>query len=363
MTSADITRELRGTRPVAPEALRERVRTIVAAEPPARPAFGARLAALLPRGCRSALVLVPAAVLGVAVAAGVVQLVRPDGSADVAAPATTAPSLRSSAPTDDAAESTPPAAKTDGATAGAGGVTPSTAAPALPAPSTDRAQRTAVSLALEVDDPEALSAAAQRTIVAIRALGGYLVTVQVGTSTSGSASIVARVPAGRVQDAVARLSALGRITSQNVQIDDLQASLDDVERQMAVLRRRIAAITAQLDAGGLSTDERTRLERTRQALRDELAHDRRSGQAIRGEAAYATIDLQIRTPEERQVVPPPPSRIDRALDDMARILAVEGIVLLYVLVVLVPLALAGGLLWTAVRLLGRRGRDRLLEAS
>lgn len=368
-TQADVTRELRASRPLAPDALRESVRRIVTAEPPPRPAYGARLAALLPRTRRSFLVLVPTAAVAVALAAGLVQLARPDGPvAEVAAPAerarpekssaTTSPSMPSAAATENGAldglaqRGAPalPAAKSGAAASG------------LPAPAPDRAQRTSVSLALEVADADALSIATRRAISATRALGGYLVSVSYGSSTGGAATLVARVPSDRVQDAIAQLSDLGKLTSQSVQIDDLQASLDEVARQSAVLRRRIAAIGAQLDDPTLASAERARLEAARRSLRDELAGAGRSGRAIRGEAALATFQVEIRTAERHETVPAPPTRFDRAVDDAVGILAVEGAVLLYGLVLLGPLLLGASAVWLAVRGLGRRGRDRLLGA-
>ncbi|MBM3678831.1 MAG: DUF4349 domain-containing protein, partial [Actinobacteria bacterium] len=232
----------------------------------------------------------------------------------------------------------------------------------VPAPAADRAQRVSATLSLEVKDTDALSAATQRAISTTRALGGYLLTVSYGSGESGAASLVLKVPSGRVQEALAELSALGTITSQNVQIDDLQESLDAANRRINVLRKRIASITAKLEGTSLSTDERTGLEVTLQSLRDELAGNRQSAQAIRGEAAFATIRVDLRTEAEEEVVPVAPSRVDRAVDDAVRILAIEGIVLLYALVVAVPLLLVGGLLWVAFRGLGRRSRERLLEA-
>lgn len=370
MTSADITRELRATRPVAPEPLRERVRTIVTAEPPARPSVGARLAALRPRGRRQLLVLVPAAAMTVALAAGVVQLVRPGDRASVAVPATTSDTFRSSAP----ASSGSDAAAADSAVTGRAGATEAAPAyekqaaggAALTAPSPvapDRAQRTSVRLALETPDTDALAAAAQRAIATTRALGGYVVTSQVGTAETGSAALVVKIPSDRVQDAIARFSSLGSVTAQDVRVDDLQASLDEVNRQTAILRKRIATITAQLEGTGLTSDERASLESTLRSLRDELAGSRRSSQAIRGEAAYATVELSITTERKEEAVPAAPSRIDRALDDVTGILAIEGIVLLYAAVIVLPLALAAAALRLAGRALGRRGRDRLLEAS
>ena len=87
--------------------------------------------------------------------------------------------------------------------------------------------------ASQVADTDALSTATQDALQITRSLGGYVVIVSVRRrhETTGPPSLTLRVPVGEcVQDAIARLSALGTIVSQQVQIDDLQEALDALDR-------------------------------------------------------------------------------------------------------------------------------------
>src|SRR5678815_4932934 len=111
-----------------------------------------------------------------------------------------------------------------------------------PAPFAGRAQRYSASLTLSVEDTDALSEATQRALSIARDLGGYVLSVQYATGTEGAASLTLRVPSTRAADAVTRLSALGTILAQNVQIDDLQESLDTLEGQLERLQAQIAAL-------------------------------------------------------------------------------------------------------------------------
>ncbi len=372
MTPADVTAELRGARPVAPDLVRERVRAIVATDPEPRPTVGARLSALRPQRRRTFLALVPVAAAGVALAAGVVALVRP---ADT--PTTFAVAAGSTSPTESVPRSRPDRTAADApaidSAQGRSSLTlpapaAKTAAPAaaerdgLPTTDASRAQRTSVALALELPGLDELSGATQKAIATTRSLGGYVVSVSYGAAQAGSASLVVRIPTASVQDGIARLSSLGKITSQNIQIDDLQASLDAVDRQNAVLRNRIAVITTKLEDTSLPSETRDQLESTRRALREELIRGRQSAQATRSDAAFATVSLDLRTAAEEVIVPPAPSRLDRARHDALRILSIEGAALLYTGAVAVPLALFGAALVLLFRVVGRRQRDRLLEA-
>jgi Domain of unknown function (DUF4349) len=358
MTSIDIARELRAARPAAPEQLRDRVHTIVTTEPPRRLSLAEglgtwRSSMRLPRP-RLALVLVPAAAVLVAVGVGIAQLASPSSPVS---PGASEPLDQSSLRAEKSPSAAAPAAD---ATAAApaygqvGGVEAERSG--LPVPAPDRAQRTTATLTLEVADTDALSAATQKAIAATRALGGYVVSVSYGSSATGSASLAVKVPSDRVQDALARLTALGSIASQNVQIDDLQSTLDATNRRIATLRKRIATISARLESAPLSADERGRLETSRQGLRDELAGDRQSATAIRGEAAFATIELELRTASEGMAGPATSSRLDRAVDDAVGILVVEAMVLLYAAVVIGPL-LALFAVWA-----GARSRIRIVRA-
>lgn len=340
MNSADLTRELRAARPVAGDALRERVRTIAATQPKRRPSPFARFS---PR--RLALVAVPAAAVIVAAVAGVASLV---GSEQPQRLADTPLATESATVAQDAAGSALAPAAKSGATQ------------AAPGPTQDRAQRYSAQLTIAVKDNDALSKATQSALTTARQLGGYVLSVQYATAETGSASMTLRVPTAHVQDAIVRLSGLGTIVAQQVQIDDLQGQVDELGKHEAALRERIARLSARIAAPGLDAETKATLVARRDAARSELVQVRSQHTQVTGEARFATIQLALQT-EEGSAVTPVPSRFDRALDRAGEILAVEATVVLYALVVLGPVALLALLAWLTRRGLRRRGDERLLS--
>ena len=232
---------------------------------------------------------------------------------------------------------------------------------AAPGPVIGRAQRYVATLALAVDDTDALSEATQRALTIARDLGGYVVNVQYATGADGTSSLTLRVPAGRAGDAVTRLSALGTIVAQNVQIQDLQESLDGLDRGVERLRARIAALTVQIERATTSA-ERARLLEQRAQAQTQLRELRASRAATAAEARNATIQLELRTEEGSGAVVPG-SRIDRALDRALEVLAWEAVVALAFAVAAAPLALVAAAVWTTRRTRRRREDERLLAAS
>jgi len=360
MTGSELTEQLRAARPVAPESLRERVRAIAAAQP--APAVRRRLSSLrLPR-LRIALPVAAATALA---AAGVVALVRPDHR-PWQVPGALAPLSAAKAP--GSAPAAPPVATDSQAQNHGSAVTPSSTTQtfgqpdqAAPLPTPGRAQRYEAQLTISVRNGGALSDATAGAQSAVRELGGYVVSVSFASAQSGSASLTLRVPTQHVQDALARLSALGKVVGQQVQIDDLQATLDQLARRITVLRGRIFHITALLADPSLSSVRRAELESQRTELQNALRATRQSRSGVSAQARFATIDLQLQT--ARKAAAPPPSRARRTLHQAARILAWEGAAMLYVLVVLGPFALLGAALAFAARTRRRSEESRLLARS
>ena len=347
MTSAELITELQATRPTADGTLRDRVRTIAAAEPARRPPPFAPLARFSPR--RVVLVALPATavvLLGVAGVAGLLDSGSPQQTVIAARESVggtvTSPSY--------AQGSAPPQLKAGAAASDA----------ATPAPTTGRAQRYSAQLTLSVKDVDALSAATQQALRITRDLGGYLVTVSYATSDTGISSLTLKVPTANVQDAIVRLSGLGKIVSQQVQIDDLQGQVDQLTKQETVLRERIARLSARLAATDLDAETRATLEARRDAARSELAKVRETRAQVNAEARYATIQLTLQTPQSA-VVPPVPSRFDNAIDRAVEILAVEAMVVLYALVITGPILLLALLAWLGRRGLRRRQDEHLLS--
>ena len=339
----EIVDELRATRPRAGDALRLQVLT-AASRPPTRQA------SLLDRirGRRLAL-LVPAAAGLAVVSAVAIGVTRPQPSArDAVSDATT---VERSSDGSGAELAAPPAAADSGT---------AMAQKAAPGPVIGRAQRYVATLALAVDDTDALSEATQRALTIARDLGGYVVNVQYATGADGTSSLTLRVPAGRAGDGVARLSALGTIVAQNVQIQDLQESLDGLYRGVERLRARIAALTVQIERATTSA-ERARLLEQRAQAQAELRELRASRAATAAEARNATIQLELRTEDGSGAVAG--SRLDRALDRALEVLAWEAVVALAFAVSALPLALVAAAVWTTRRTRRRREDERLLAAS
>jgi hypothetical protein len=317
------------------------VRAIAAATPEPRRPLGARFA---PR--RVLLAALPAAAAVAIATAGAIGLARSDGPPTRDAAATTV--------VEDALRST----KEGAAQAPAAGAAGSALAPA-----TTRPQRYAAELTLEVADADVLSEAAARALRITDSLGGYVLTSALDTQGGdGSSSLVVRVPTSRVQDAIVRLTALGTLVAQRVTVDDLGGQLDALGRQETALVAEVARLRRELARPGLAPEERAALRGRLAQARSELAQVRAAQTQTTEEARYATVSLLLRT-EESSGVAPAPSRLDRALDEAASILAWEGIALLYALVVVGPFALLAGGPWLAHRALRRREDERLLASS
>ncbi len=160
-----------------------------------------------------------------------------------------------------------------------------------------------------------------------------------------------------------QLSGLGRIVSQQVTIDDLQEDLDALERRESSLRAQIARIGARLETETLDAETRAVLEARQARLQRELRQVRRGISSTSAEARMATIQLSVVTPDALGVVPAPPSRLDRTLDEALNVLVWEGVVALAIAIVVAPVALLALAAWLGLRLYRRREDERLLAAS
>jgi hypothetical protein len=358
MNSADIVRELEGARPVASQALRSRIQSLEPA--PTRARTRERLLTGLARR-RRLLIALPAAALVAVAAAGITGALEngssPSQTERLGAALPNTPERDANKTSADQAFAEGAVAKT--ALAPSPGA--ATGGYSAPQPAIDRAERYAAQLTLEVADGDAVSAATQRALRITRDLGGYIVSTQVSTSEVGSASLTLRVPHARAQEAITRLTQLGTIVSQNVQTEDLQDSLDALTKRITHLRTQLAAINARLLGDDLDSVERAQLEARRDAVRGELIASTQGKAATTAEAQTATIQLDLRTPENSRIAPVP-STFDRSIGRALEILAWEAIVVLMAALVLAPLGLVGLLAWVGRKSSRRRSDARLLEA-
>jgi len=343
--------EIRATKPAAPPALRERVRTLGEQEPTRAP-FLSRFE------WRRLVLVAPAALVVAVVAAGVIGLTRDDvvqGGGDQMASSAGATTTA----TWDSAEiqrSEPQRGTLKGLAAPP--ATDNLGAPVAPVPG--QLQRFEAELRLRVDDVEALSSATKRAQRIALQHGGSVASLQYDAPVEGvgAAQITLRVPTARVQSAMAQLSQLGTILGQRYGIEDLQVQADTLQTQIEQTQRRIAQILTQLESPTLSNENRVVLQSRLSASRQKLTGLREGLRGTNAEGRTATIYLTLTT-EEIQPAAVGNSRID----DVKDVLAWEGIALLYALVIAGPFLLLGILVWLALRLRRRQIETRLLEQN
>ena len=343
--------EIRAAKPVAPSALRDRVRAL-SAEEPAREPFLARFR------WRQLVLVAPVTLVLALSAATVIGLTRDDADrgllgaplATGAAEATTTnPAFRAlQTPTQPEALkglAVPPA------TADSSGAVP---------PAAGQLQRYEAELRLRVDDVEALSGATKSAQRIALSHGGSIASLQYEAPSEGigSAQITLRVPISKVQSAMTQLSALGTIVGQRYGIEDLQVQADTLESQIEATQRQIAGILGQLESTTLSDANRAVLKSRLANARVKLRGLREGLAGTRAEAKTATIYLSLTTEKIE-----PGAVGGGPLDNIKDVLAWEAIGLLYFAVVAGPFILVGFLVWLALRLRRRQVNTRLLEQN
>ena len=334
MSQLELVQELRASRPVAPKALRERVRALV---PPPPRRFELDLRRLVPAVGGVAL----AGALAVALVIGVVHsgAKRPQVQAVKGTQPKTAAaggrsqgsSVQRSAQRRDLSAKLP------------------TYSAAL-APFPGRLQQYDAVLRVRVGDEAALSRATQAALRYTRRIRGYVVWARYGApGKKGNSELALRVPIGRVQDAIAHFSAYGELVRQRVVLEDLQNRVDRLAARIRALEDDLAVAQRQ----GL--EQRIRADR---ALLASL-----EGQRMRlvHRAQFARIALTMVVGKKKPAAAA--GRFDRTLGEAGSVLLRELELLLYALIVAGPLLLLGGLAIVTARAQRRRADQRLLERT
>jgi hypothetical protein len=323
MSQRDLAAELRAARLTAPAEVRERVRRIAAADDTVRPRrFTWR---------RALVVALPAAA---AIAAAVV-LTHPS-SQPTAVHGEIAPAPQAA----DRARST--LQKSSG---GAG------AARLAPLSAPNRVQQVEATLSLRVPSADGVSSAMQRALRIARSYGGYPVYVDAGSQQKrASADLTLKVPRTHLREAMTRLSALGTITAEHLDVQDLTAGINESDRAIARLQRALAGLRAQ--------EQTVAVKRRIAQLTATVARLQRQRAATIRNAHFATVSVHLATPEQvlthHKVQHGPLHFLGTALMWL-------GIGAVYVIVLGTPVVLVALLVWLGVRTVRRRREDALLS--
>jgi hypothetical protein len=221
-------------------------------------------------------------------------------------------------------------------------------------------------LEVRVPSHAALSRATNQATQIVASLGGYAQSVQFQSlrSGDGNAFLSLRVPVGKAETAIGRLAGLGTLLSQQVSTQDLQQQLTRQTNQIGSLRRAIAVYEQALKSGALSPTQRVeiqiKLANAQHSLK--LVRKARSGTVASG--ATADISLTLTTSKSGVIGGGHhrSGRFDRLLGSAGHFLALEGIIVLYALVVLSPVLVLGGVAWWLLRE-RRRREERLLAGA
>jgi len=328
MSQRDLAAELRGARITAPSELRLRVRLIAAADATPTRRFTWRRA------------LVVALPVAAAVAATVV-FTRPSNNHEVA----TQTLIRGAAVQPGSTKALGPV--TGAPTDSAGGAA-KLAVPTAPG----RVQVYGAYLALRLHSATAVSDGVKSALRIASSLGGYPTSVHATSQAKlASADLTLKIPRAHVQEAIARLSALGTITSEQVDIQDQQAGLNATDRKIARLQKQLAELRAQ-------TPSATNAARIA-ALESQIARFQRAAAATRRAAHYATVQLHLTS--AKAIVPPKQGH--GPLHGVVVALTWLGIGAVYALAIGTPIAVLALLVWLSVRIIRRRREDALLSRS
>jgi hypothetical protein len=231
--------------------------------------------------------------------------------------------------------------------------------PAGLVPPAGRAVERAASLRLGVRSGHVDDAAASVARVAAT-LGGYVAS---SDSSEQGANLDLRVPSGSLDQAVQRLSQLGRVRG-------LDRSTLDITDQLTAARQRVQDALAQRRsllrqlAAARSRHEAARIRAALAATTRSLEQARGDVRGLRTRASYSSIAVTV-VPEHRRAgaaggggwTP------GDALRDAVRILEVAAGVALVALAVFVPLGLVGVPAWVAAQRLTRRRREHALDLA
>jgi hypothetical protein len=222
-------------------------------------------------------------------------------------------------------------------------------------------------LQVRVPSHSALTKATNEASKIVGSLGGYAQSVQYQSSRdgTGNAFLQLRVPVGKAETALAKLGSLGTLVSQQVSTQDLQQQLTQQTDSIGSLRRAIAVYVQALQSGTLSATERVAIQIKLSNARHSLKLLKKARTATVVSGATANISLTLTTNKDAGIVPVhhKSGRFDTLLGSAASFLALEGIIVLYALVVLSPFLLLGGLTWWILRERRRREETRLLAST
>jgi len=268
------------------------------------------------------------------------------------------------AASDSAAATATPSAKVPQGSSG-GTIEPYSASPSAKTQSLAQPRKVerAVDLSLRVG-PGKLQDASDGVVRVTQGVGGYVQDSQVSAQGStGSADFTLRVPTAKLDEAIAKLSKLGHVSTLNQSSKDITASFTSVGEKLSDARAERKALVSALGKAQTSGEIASLRERIR-ANRSELAALKGQLNRLRGKADQATILVTVES--QRGVVTPGATggwTPGDAARDALRVLEVAAGVVIVAAAALVPLGIVVLLAVLIGRSTRRRRREHALDTA
>jgi Domain of unknown function (DUF4349) len=239
---------------------------------------------------------------------------------------------------------------------GAASSSPALAAPAAPHRYVERSAQ--ITLATT---PRDVDGAAAKVIAVADDLGGYVASSQITSGEGGTFEL--RVPERRLQRALERLSAIGKVRNRTQAAQDITGSVVSVRSRLKDARTERESLLKQL-AKATTTNETTSIRARLRIVSRQIAAAKGDLRSVKRRASTSTVSVTLEADKDVGGAAGGDGKWSPgdALKDAGRVLEVTASVLLVAGAVALPLGLIALLVWLAARQASHRRRERALDA-
>jgi len=213
------------------------------------------------------------------------------------------------------------------------------------------------SIQLEVKDFDAAAASLNQVA---KSMGGYVADTQVTRHSEGhrTGQVILRIPAYRFDTAGQSIRNLGKVLAERSSIEDVTKAYTDLETRLKVKREELSRIREllKLKAGSLKDILEAEREISRITEEIELAEGERQYYDHQIRLSTFTVDMQEPVPVNL-ARPGAWSSLGEVFRNASTMIAESLAVLLSVILVMIPWALAGYGIYRWVRWMIRRRRE------
>ena len=209
--------------------------------------------------------------------------------------------------------------------------------------------------------PGSVQSASQRVFTLVSDFGGYVRQSNVSSGAEGGASFDIRVPTANLAPAIAALSHLGHVRSENDTTNDVTDQLGSLQRTLGDLRAQRSSLLKQL-ARATEARRAERLKRQLQAVEQRIAQTQSAIRALRTRVDYTRLALSL-TAESSGGAATGDLTPGGAAHNAAKILDAALAVLLIGAAAILPLAAVVTAGWIVVATARRRLREQALDTS